>query len=146
MIHVEILNSSDQLAVGLYEFEYDHILLGRSKKNDLIFLDRELPLNYMMLQVAADHQTPYLVVRSLTRSPFFFINGKKISGVLKIRIGDVIAFGENKIKIVAFNKTNQDFDLSEAYTEFAMNAPELRFALDFIEEVLIDLEEKALHV
>lgn len=146
MIHVEILTSSDQLAVGLYEFEYDHLLIGRSKKNDLIFLDRELPLNYMMLQVAEDHHAPYLVVRSLTRSPFFFINGKKISGTLKIRVGDVIAFGENKIKIIDFKKTKEETDLSEAYAKFEKNAPELRFALDFIEEVLIDLEEKSHHV
>ena len=146
MIHVEILSSSDQLAVGLYEFEYDHLLIGRSKKNDLIFLDRELPLNYMMLQVATDQNVPYLVVRSLTRTPYFFINGKKISGVLKVRIGDVIAFGENKIKIIAFNKTKQDSDLSEAYAKFSKEAPELRFALDFIEEVLVDLEEKGQYV
>ncbi len=146
MIHVEILTSSDSLAIGLYEFEYDHLLIGRSKKNDLIFLDRELPLNYMMLQVAEDHKSQYLYVKSLTRSPFFFINGKKISGALKIRIGDVIAFGENKIKVLDFKKTKQETDLSEAYAKFEQNAPELRFALDFIEEVLIDLEEKGHHV
>ena len=146
MIHVEILTSTDPLAIGLYEFEYDHLLIGRSKKNDLIFLDRELPLNYMMMQIGEDHNGQYLVVRSLTRAPFFFINGKKISGVLKIRIGDVIAFGENTIKIIDFQKTKEETDLSEAYAKFEKNAPELRFALDFIEEVLIDLEEKGQHV
>lgn len=146
MLHVEILSSSDPLAIGLYEFEYDHLGIGRSKKNDLIFLDRELPLNYMILQVSEDHHNPYLVVKSLTRSPYFFINGKKISGLLKIRIGDVIAFGENKIKIIAFMKTRTETDLSEAFTTFAEKAPELRFALEFIEEVLVDLEEKGRHV
>ncbi|MBC7712844.1 MAG: hypothetical protein H7177_05870 [Rhizobacter sp.] len=146
MIHIEILSSSDPLAIGLYEFEYDHLLIGRSKKNDLIFLDRELPLNYMTLEVGADHKAPYLVVRSLTRAPFFFINGKKISGVLKVRIGDVIAFGENKIKIISFQKTREESDLSEAFSAFAKNAPELKFALEFIEEVLVESEEKGHHV
>jgi hypothetical protein len=146
MIHIEILSSSDPFAIGLYEFEYDHLLIGRSKKNDLIFLDKELPLHYMTFQVATDHRAPYLVVRSLTRAPFFFINGKKISGVLKIHIGDIIAFGENKIKIVAFDKTREEVDLSSAYAAFAKNAPELKFALDFIEEVLIESEEKGHHV
>ena len=142
MIYIEIITSSDPLAIGLYEFEYDFITIGRSKKNDLIFLDRELPLSFMNLQVAVDHHSPYLIVRSLTRSPFFFINGKKISGVLKIRVGDVIAFGENKLKIIAFDKTVEESDLSEAFTNFAKNAPELKFALDFIEEILVEAEEK----
>lgn len=146
MIHIEILTSSDPFAIGLYEFEFDQVFIGRSKKNDLIFLDRELPLNYMMLQVLADQSDPYLVVRSLTRTPYFFINGKKISGALKIRVGDVIAFGDNKFKIIAYKNTKQETDLSEAYTKFAKEAPELRFALDFIEEVLIDLETKGQHV
>lgn len=142
MIHLEILTSSDPLAVGLYEFEFNHIHIGRSKKNDLIFLDRELPLQYMTIQIIQDKNGPGLIVKSLTRAPFFFVNGKKISGVLKIRPNDVIAFGENKIKIHAFAQTNDETDLSEAFKGFAANASELRFALDFIEEVLIEVEEK----
>ena len=61
-------------------------------------------------------------------------------------MGDVIAFGDNKFKIIAYKNTKQETDLSEAYTKFAKEAPELRFALDFIEEVLIDLETKGQHV
>ncbi|MBC7427202.1 MAG: hypothetical protein H7336_01240 [Bacteriovorax sp.] len=146
MIHLEILTSNDPLSIGLYEFEYDHLLIGRSKKNDLIFLDRELPLNYIMIEVVEDHLASYLVVRSLTRAPFFFINGKKISGALKIRIGDIVAFGENKIKIIDFKKTREESDLSGAFAAFAKNAPELKFALEFIEEVLVEAEAKANHV
>lgn len=141
MIHLEILSSSDPLAIGLYEFEYDHVHIGRSKKNDLIFLDKVLPLNFMNLHIIQDSQGTHLVARSLTRSPFFFINGKKISGVLKVRHNDVIAFGDNQIKILDFNKNREEDDLSQAFTNFAKNAGELRFALDFIEEVLLDYEK-----
>ena len=146
MIHIEILSSSDPLAVGLYEFEFDHILIGRSKKNDLIFLDKELPLSYMILQIAQDHKQTHLVIRSLTRSPFFFVNGKKISGALKVRPNDEIAFGENKIRILRYERTRNDADLSAAYAKFEENASDLRFALEFIEEVLVENEEKAHHV
>ena len=142
MIYIEILSSSDPLAVGLYEFEYDHIHLGRSKKNDLIFLDKELPLHYITLQIIEGISESNLVVRSLTRSPFFFVNGKKISGVLKVRVNDVIAFGENRIKIIYFKKTSDEADFQDAFINFEKNRPELRFALNFIEEVLVDLEEK----
>ncbi|TDP53801.1 hypothetical protein C8D79_1077 [Bacteriovorax stolpii] len=146
MLHLEILSSSDPLAVGLYEFEFNRVHIGRSKKNDLIFLDSELPLQYMTIQIIQDKHGPGLVVKSLTRSPFFFVNGKKISGALKIRPNDVIAFGENKIKIHAFAPTTDETDLSEAFKGFAANASELRFALDFIEEVLIEVEEKTQNV
>lgn len=142
MIHLEILSSSDPLAIGLYEFEFNHVHIGRSKKNDLIFQDKELPLKYMLLKIVEDNSGINLMVKSLVRQPFFFINGKKISGALKIRPNDVIAFGENKIKILGFKKTEDQTDLSEAFITFEKKAPELRFALNFIEEVLVELEEK----
>lgn len=141
MIHLEILASSDPLAVGLYEFEYDHVHIGRSKKNDLIFLEKILPLHFMNLHIVQDSHGTHLVARSLTRSPFFFINGKKISGLLKIRPNDIIAFGDNQIKIINFHKNREEDDLSKAFSDFAKNAGELRFALDFIEEVLLDYEK-----
>lgn len=141
MIHLEILTSSDSLAIGLYEFEYDHVHIGRSKKNDLIFLEKELPYRFINLEIIQDFEGIHLVARSLTRTPFFFINGKKISGVIKVRINDVIAFGENKIKILNFKRTQETEDLSQYFSDFAKNAKELRFALDFIEEVLLDHEK-----
>jgi hypothetical protein len=142
MIHIEILSSSDPLAIGPYEFEYDYVLIGRSKKNDLIFLDKELPLSYLNLQVSNDGNDEFLVIKSKSRLPFFYINGKKVSGTLKVRIGDLIAFGENQLKIIDFKKTKPETDLTEAFVNFSKKAPELRFALDFIEEVLLELEEK----
>lgn len=141
MIHLEILTSSDLLAIGLYEFEYDHVHIGRSKKNDLIFVEKELPSSFMNLEIIEDSQGTHLVARSFTRSPFFFINGKKISGVIKIRNNDIIAFGKNTIKILYFKKTHEADDLGQAFDDFAKNAKELRFALDFIEEVLLDHEK-----
>ncbi len=141
MIHLEILTSLDPLAIGLYEFEYDHVHIGRSKKNDLIFVEKELPLKFMTLEIIEDYKTVHLVARSLVPSPFFFINGKKISGVIKIRHNDIIAFGNNQIKILNFKKTYVAEDLSQSYEDFAKNAKELEFALDFIGEVLLDYEK-----
>ena len=141
MIHLEILRSLDSLAIGLYEFEYDHIHIGRSKKNDLIFIEKELPVNFMILEIINDDKGMHLVARSLTQTPYFFINGKKISGVIKIRPNDIIAFGKNKIKILNFKKTHVIDDLSLVYDNFDKNAKELEFALDFIGEVLLDYEK-----
>lgn len=137
MIYLEIKKASDPLLLGLYEFEFNQITLGRSKKNDLIFLERELPLKYLTLKII---QTQ-LVVQSITRSPFFFINGKKVSGALKLNVDDIIAFGHNEIRIVKYASTNKSVDLAVEFAKFEKNSPELKFALNFIEDVLIDLEK-----
>ena len=138
MVYLEVIQSSDPLALGLYEFEFDQITIGRSKKNDLIFLDSELPLFFLKLKIIQDQ----LVIQSLNRNPFFFINGKKISGTLKIKKNDVIAFGENQIKVIDSKLTTPQVDISEAYEAFNKNTPELKFVLEFIEEVLVDFEKE----
>ena len=142
MITIEVQKSSDETALGTYEFNYDLLYIGRSLKNDLIFQDRELPLKYILLKIVDDFGVPTVLIKSLKTEPYFFVNGKKISGSLKIRPGDVIAFGKNQLKIISFEKTQSDMDLAEAFEHFEKTSPELRFALDFIEEVLIEQESK----
>jgi hypothetical protein len=137
MIYLEVTKSSDPLVLGLYEFEFDQISIGRSKRNDLIFLDLELPLKYLQLKIIQEQ----LVVQSLNRTSFFFINGKKISGTLKVKNNDIIAFGDNQIRIVKSAVSNPPVDFSSSYEHFNKSVPELKFALEFIEEVLVDLEK-----
>ncbi len=141
MITIEILKSNEETALGLYEYDFDIIHLGRSLKNDLIFSDKELPLKYLQLKIIEDKGVHNLIVKSLSTEPYFFINGKKITGTLKIRPGDTIAFGANKLIISDFKKTQTDVDLREAFERFDKASPELRFALEFIEEVLIEQEK-----
>ncbi|MGZ3808663.1 MAG: FHA domain-containing protein, partial [Bacteriovorax sp.] len=87
MIYLEVIKSRDPLALGLYEYQFDQVTIGRSKKNDLIFLDQELPFHYLKIAFVQGH----LVVQSLVREPFFFVNKKKISGTLKLKPDDIIA-------------------------------------------------------
>lgn len=142
MITIEVQKSSDETAIGLYEFNYDLLYIGRSLKNDLIFQDRELPLKYILLKIVDDFGVPTILIKSLKTEPFFFVNGKKISGSLKVRPGDVIAFGKNQLKVISFERTQNEIDLAEAFERFEKTTPELRFALDYIEEVLIEQESK----
>ena len=138
MIHIEVLKSSIPEAIGLYEFEFDQISVGKSKKNDLIFLDKELPLEFLVIKFSQNH----LVVKSTTKIPAYYLNGKKVSGSLRIKPEDVISFGDHEFKIVAAEKSKKDEDLSEVYEKFNQEAAEYKFALEFIEETLVALEEK----
>jgi pSer/pThr/pTyr-binding forkhead associated (FHA) protein len=141
MIYLEVTKSRDPLALGVYEYEFDQINIGRSKKNDLIFLDQELPLHYLTIKFMQGQ----LVVQSLVKEPFFFVNGKKISGTLKLKPNDTIAFGENEIRVQQSALTTTSVDFSHVYEVFNKQSPELRFALEFIEEILLDME-KGSHV
>lgn len=138
MIHLEVLNCKDPNALGLYEYEYDQVTLGRSKKSDLIFQDKELPLHYLVIRFMGGQ----LIVQSRVAEPFFFVNGKKISGTLKLKPNDTIAFGNNQIRLIKASETNINSDFSSAYEQFNKQSPELKFALDFIEEVLLDMEKE----
>ena len=137
MIYLEVEKSNDPLALGIYEFEFDQISIGRSIKNDLIFLDEELPRNFLLIKFVQG----YLIVKNLTRLPFFFVNGKKVSGTLKINVNDTISFGQNQIRVIKFKLSNQPIDFPVFYEKFHQEVPELKFSLDFIEQVLIDLEK-----
>lgn len=143
MINIEVESSNDPTALGLYEFEYDVLYIGRSLKNDLIFTDRELPMKFLEIRIVQDNEHQILSVHSLKPEPFFFLNGKKISGKVKARPGDTIAFGKNKLKIVHFKRTQTELDMAEAFERFEKTVPELRFALEFIEEVLLEQEDKS---
>lgn len=137
MIHIEILKSSDPLAVGIYEYEFDKISIGKSKKNDLIFSEPELQMRFLELKFIEKQ----LIVQGLDKSSFYHVNGKKISGSLKVRNGDIISFGTNELKIINSLPTNKSFDFEVEYDQFQKNSPELKFCLEFIEDVLIKIEK-----
>lgn len=145
MIKIDVDKCNDPTALGQYIFDYDILHIGRSLKNDLIFTDKELPLHYLQLKIVDDRGIPGMVVKSLQTEPFFFINGKKVSGSLKLRLGDVVSFGGNQFIVSGFVKSDKETDLGEAYERFDKTTPELKFALEFIEEILIE-EEKAQNV
>jgi pSer/pThr/pTyr-binding forkhead associated (FHA) protein len=137
MIHIEVVKSSHSDTLGLYEFEFDRVSIGRSKKNDLIFIDKNLPHEFLSLSFSQNH----LVIKSTTKDPAYYLNGKKVSGSFRVKPGDVVSFGEHEFKIIAASYTTHDEDLSDAFEKFNQEASDLKFALDFIEETVVALEE-----
>lgn len=137
MIHLEVLKSHDPNALGLYPFEFDKIHIGRSKKNDLIFFEKQLPLQFLTLEIIKGQ----LVVRNNINSLSFYLNGKKVNGLLKLNLGDTLSFGSQEVKVVAFKQVLAEEDLSQDFERFSEKSSELQFALDFIEDVLLKMEE-----
>ncbi len=139
MINIEILDSSFSSAIGHYPFEFDIVYIGRSKKADLIFNDKELPLRYLTIKFVHNQ----LIIENESDSPFYFVNGKKLSGARKLKIGDIIQFGKHKLKILDASLNpprSKNDDLHLYYDSFNKESPELKFLLEFLEEEIVKLE------
>lgn len=137
MIKFEITQSSDTLALGLYEYLFDQVFIGRSKKCDLIFIEKEFPLRY--LTITANENA--LIIQSDAGAPPYFINGKKTNGAFKLKKNDLVILGSHQLKILDFKKTNLPTDLSPFYEKVPNASEKVKEALSFLEEKLIDLEE-----
>lgn len=139
MINIEILDSSSPSSIGNYPFEFDVVYIGKSKKADIIFNDSEIPNKFLTIRFF-QHQ---LIIENEKDSPFYFVNGKKMSGARKLKIGDIIQFGKHKLKIIdaLLNppKSKND-DLHLYYDSFNKESADLKFLLDFLEEEIIKLE------
>ena len=137
MIKLEIIDSIDPLSIGMYNYLYDQVFIGRSKKCDLIFIEKSLPLKFITLSALENS----LVAQSEPDSPAYFINGKKSTGAFKLKINDVLTIGAHQIKILDYKKTHEVIDLTPFYEKISSSSPEIKEALAFIEEKLISLEE-----
>ncbi len=141
MIKLKIIKSDIDEAIGDYDYHLDAIYIGRSKKCDIIIPDKELPLKYLSLSFKKNN----LVIVNAQNSPYYFVNGKKMSGLRKLKQGDQINFGPHAIVIVDFslsNKEEQIDDLTPYIEELNHKKPELKFLLDFLESEIIKLEER----
>jgi hypothetical protein len=137
MIKLEIIHSSDPLAIGTYDYLFDKIFVGKSKKCDLIFDDKEFPACYLTISLINNS----LVVENGKNAPSYLVNGKKIKGPLKIKRQDIIQVGVNQIKILDFNSTFVPIDLTPFYEKISSASEEDQAALAILENALIALED-----
>lgn len=139
MITIEIIDSSYPTAIGNYPFQFDGVYIGKSKKADIILNDQEIPSKFLTIKFVQQQ----LLIENEKDSPFYFVNGKKMSGVRKLKIGDIVQFGKHKLKIIDAlmnpHKSKND-DLHLYYESFNKEAADLKFLLDFLEEEIIKFE------
>lgn len=138
MIRLEVIDSPETLAIGTYNYLYDQVFIGRSKKNDLIFLEKDIPPKFLTI-TATDNS---LVIHSEPSSPPYFINGKKTTAAFKLKKNDVISVNSHSIKILDFKRTHEPLDLTPFYEKMPDLNPEIKETLSYLEEKLLELEEE----
>lgn len=141
MIKIEIVSSNDRDLIGVYNYQFNDIYIGRSKKADLIFHDAEMPLKFLTLKFIKNT----FIIQNEPSAPFYFVNGKKMSGARKLKVNDVIQFGTHKLIIHDFseelNEDNPSNDLSVLYERYNNEVPDEKFILEFLEEKILELEK-----
>lgn len=140
MITLEMITSDDPLLIGEYPFLFDLVFLGRSPRADIILNDQEVPKKFLTFKIIKKD----LVVQSEPHSPFYFVNGKKMSGMRRLKKGDILAFGGHQLKIIHFEKSTNETedDLSEYFELVKKEVPDLLPVLNLIEDKIIENERK----
>ncbi len=101
MIKIECLSSPDLNATGIYDFGQNMIYIGRTN-TDITLIDLAWPQNAMVLEVI-DEQ---FFVHPQKDLEFFLVNGKRCTGVKKIKRNDLITLGETVFKLVDFSESH----------------------------------------
>jgi hypothetical protein len=101
MIKIHCLETSDTNALGVYEYGQNMIYLGR-KNTDFILNDLTWPENAMFFEVIEDQ----FYVHPQKSLEYFLINGKRCTGVKKIKRQDSITIGQTKIKLLDFSNSS----------------------------------------
>ena len=100
MVHLEIIESTDQNVLTSFQFFKNEIYLGYSSGN-LFIKDSSLLPSHLMIEVVEKD----LIVHPQKNVESYLIEGKRASTPRKIKIGQIISIGQTKFKIIAFEET-----------------------------------------
>lgn len=98
MIKIQCQETPDTNAIGIYEYGQNMIYLGR-KNTDFILNDLSLPENAMFFEVI----DTYFYIHPQKSLEYFLVNGKRCTGVKKVKREDTITIGQTKIKLLDFS-------------------------------------------
>ena len=106
MIKLSIVKSPDREVLGHYETQKINITIGSSCRNDLVISDSEIISSHLRLKLTSQG----LLVKNINRVPYFFSNGKKVSGEKLHVKGDSFLLGQTKVEILELSY-QKEFDV-----------------------------------
>lgn len=139
MINIKILETPDLDYKDFdYKNYYDVLVVGRSRRSDLVIEDPTIAPLHFKLFIDNDN----LLITTLTEDKMH-INGKKFKGTKKLVPGDTIKFKENTIEIIAYEKLSfNSLKLEELYKNALNESPKLEEIVSLLERELLYLESK----
>ena len=98
MIWIDITDSIDLVSLGEHYFPYENVTIGNKYKNSLVIKDYEMDNTSIRLKLT--NKDLYLIADN-----FLKLNGKKIKGRIKLKVGDKINLGQTTMHISKFDCT-----------------------------------------
>lgn len=134
MIHFQIIDSPDLLAIGDYQFSLHHITIGRSLGQTLPIDDIHLSKKVLTLKTT----TKQLIVSC---DDEYLINQKNVKGTINLKINDKIQIGQTLIQILNFNFEHSiDPNLYHETLKFVGETdPQLFMLIEKLEVLYVDL-------
>ena len=137
MIEFQVLNSPDKDAVGTFLFFFEKFTLGRDSKSQFTIDDKQICPAALSFECVESG-----LFLNNKNQEYFWINGKKVSGKILMKPGDILSLGATEIKLL--NYSYQDvlkaFNLYDKVEETEAAHPELEPVLRAIEDELLYLE------
>jgi hypothetical protein len=103
MIKLFIIQSTDLEVKGEFCFFLNVVKVGSSSTNHLIFNDSDIASHHITLEL--NKKGPFIVS---TEGNFFLLNGKKIEGIKKLNINDVVKVGSTSFGILDFSLEDEE--------------------------------------
>ena len=118
MIRVEVTKSPSPDELGIYQFQFDEIIIGATLSNDIILTNQSIKDERIRIFIDGKD----LILQTTIINQFIVLNNKKMSGRLKLKPNDLIRFGECEIKIISSerNISKDDFPY-EKYEKIMLN-------------------------
>lgn len=118
MIKIEVTKSESRDELGLYPYKFDEIIVGPHYHCDLVLSDTGKNKDTVKLFVFENH----LMLETTVVDQFIILNGKKMSGRLKLLPNDRFNLGSTELKVIGFEKnTNPDDFPYEKYEKILLN-------------------------
>lgn len=140
MIKIEIINSPDMDAQGVYQFELDHFTMGSHKKDNLIIHDKKIKSHHIKFEINEND----LFIDSNIENYYFLNSQKKVYGRKKFKKDSLFQIGDTKIKILDFSQTTKSQD-PEAFAQNLENIshdPLLKEIINNLEDEISQLSEE----
>ena len=104
MIELNITESEDYNRIGHYQFYKDEILIGKEITSDIFLPKESLNPHHAILAISDKVLTIEVLVYDDNIDSFIHVNGKRTTGIKRLKNSDTFKFGSTLIKVESFSK------------------------------------------
>lgn len=138
MIKLKMITHPDPLAIGIMDFYFNTITIGKNKKNNLIFKSEQIAPVHLILDTFFINNEHHASLETVNEELFFFVNDKKFFGKKILKINDIVKIDQFSFQILGY-----EYDTSNNWSK-VFEEQYLKLYQDPAERDLLKIIEKNL--